>query len=202
MTATPLKPNQRRQQQNRRRILDAALDLIAHEGLEAASLRKIAARSHYSPAALYEYFANKEAIIEVLSDEIDELLADYLRQATPNTGDKQLDPVGYLVEVGMRYVAFATEKPKEYYLMQSRNPLKPGATPRLNKGAFGILLAAVENLETHISPMSVDEFAYACWAFVHGLASLQNQLIHTLNLDFTGTQRAALTRFIEHGDTT
>ena len=43
-------------------ILKAARDVFEVEGLEAASLRAIAARAGYTPAALYFYFDSKEAI--------------------------------------------------------------------------------------------------------------------------------------------
>jgi AcrR family transcriptional regulator len=43
-------------------ILDAARQVFADEGLEGASLRAIAVRAGYTPAALYFYFESKEAI--------------------------------------------------------------------------------------------------------------------------------------------
>src|ERR1700739_1472557 len=43
-------------------ILDAAKQVFAEEGLEGASLRAIAVRAGYTPAALYFHFASKEAI--------------------------------------------------------------------------------------------------------------------------------------------
>jgi AcrR family transcriptional regulator len=43
-------------------ILDAAKQIFAEEGLEGASLRAIAVRSGYTPAALYFHFESKEAI--------------------------------------------------------------------------------------------------------------------------------------------
>lgn len=43
-------------------ILDAAREVFAAEGLEGASLRAIAMRAGYSPAALYFHFESKEAI--------------------------------------------------------------------------------------------------------------------------------------------
>ena len=43
-------------------ILEAARDVFAAEGLEGASLRAIAMRAGYSPAALYFHFDSKEAI--------------------------------------------------------------------------------------------------------------------------------------------
>ena len=43
-------------------ILNAAKQIFAEEGLEGASLRAIAVRAGYTPAALYFYFESKEAI--------------------------------------------------------------------------------------------------------------------------------------------
>ena len=43
-------------------ILDAAKQVFAEEGLEGASLRAIATRAGYTPAALYFHFDCKEAI--------------------------------------------------------------------------------------------------------------------------------------------
>ena len=43
-------------------ILDAAKQIFAAEGLEGASLRAIAVRAGYTPAALYFHFESKEAI--------------------------------------------------------------------------------------------------------------------------------------------
>src|ERR1700733_12731968 len=43
-------------------ILDAAREVFAAEGLEGASLRAIATRAGYTPAALYFHFDSKEAI--------------------------------------------------------------------------------------------------------------------------------------------
>src|ERR1700694_5149094 len=43
-------------------ILDAAREVFAAKGLEGASLRAIATRAGYTPAALYFHFDSKEAI--------------------------------------------------------------------------------------------------------------------------------------------
>ncbi len=46
----------------RQLILGAAKEVFASEGLEGASLRAIAAKAGYTPAALYFHFPSKEAI--------------------------------------------------------------------------------------------------------------------------------------------
>lgn len=48
--------------QKRALILDAARQVFAEEGLDGASLRAIALRAGYTPAALYFHFDSKEAI--------------------------------------------------------------------------------------------------------------------------------------------
>src|ERR1700742_3361930 len=61
-----IEKQQRRRQavsvHKRELILDAARQVFAEEGLEGASLRAIANRAGYTPAALYFHFDSKEAI--------------------------------------------------------------------------------------------------------------------------------------------
>ena len=60
----------------RRAILDAARELFVAEGYENVSIRKIAERIEYSPAAIYGYFPSKDDIFFALADEGFRLLAD------------------------------------------------------------------------------------------------------------------------------
>jgi AcrR family transcriptional regulator len=53
----------------RRSILDAARDLFVTEGYRHVSIRKIAERIEYSPAALYSYFPSKDDIFFALAEE-------------------------------------------------------------------------------------------------------------------------------------
>jgi len=58
---------QRRLAEDKRRIiLEAAREAFAEDGLEKASLRSIAGRAGYTPAALYFHFDSKEAIYAAL----------------------------------------------------------------------------------------------------------------------------------------
>ena len=58
----------------RRSILDAARDLFESEGYGNVSIRKIAERIEYSPAALYSYFPSKDDIFFALAHEGFDLL--------------------------------------------------------------------------------------------------------------------------------
>src|SRR5215208_3010711 len=59
-----------------RAILDAARELFVAEGYSNVSLRKIAERIEYSPAAIYGYFASKDDIFFALAEEGFRLLGD------------------------------------------------------------------------------------------------------------------------------
>jgi AcrR family transcriptional regulator len=50
-------------------ILDAARDLFVTEGYRNVSIRKIAERIEYSPAAIYSYFPSKDDIFFALAEE-------------------------------------------------------------------------------------------------------------------------------------
>ncbi|MGH9308220.1 MAG: TetR/AcrR family transcriptional regulator, partial [Vicinamibacterales bacterium] len=52
-----------------RAILDAARDLFVAEGYQNVSIRKIADRIEYSPAAIYSYFPSKDDIVFALAEE-------------------------------------------------------------------------------------------------------------------------------------
>ena len=59
----------RERQAVRQAILDAARDLFLSEGYRNVSIRKIAERIEYSPAAIYSYFPSKDEIFFALSEE-------------------------------------------------------------------------------------------------------------------------------------
>ncbi len=59
-----------------RAILDAARELFVTEGYQNVSIRKIAERIEYSPAAIYGYFPSKDDIFFALAEEGFRLLGD------------------------------------------------------------------------------------------------------------------------------
>lgn len=59
----------RERQAVRESILDAARDLFVTEGYRNVSIRKIAERIEYSPAAIYSYFPSKDDIFFALAEE-------------------------------------------------------------------------------------------------------------------------------------
>lgn len=101
----------------RRAILDAARDLFESEGYANVSIRKIAERIEYSPAALYSYFPSKDDIFFALAHEGFELL-----NSTAGTGGRFADtpPVTGLDELReavWRLYQFSYDHPQYFALM-------------------------------------------------------------------------------------
>jgi AcrR family transcriptional regulator len=100
----------------RRAILDAARELFVAEGFQNVSIRKVAERIEYSPAALYGYFASKDDIFFALAEEGFRLLGD------PSTGDRRevlasLGPLQRIRAVFWRIYEFSREHPEYFALM-------------------------------------------------------------------------------------
>jgi AcrR family transcriptional regulator len=104
-------------------ILGAAKQVFAEEGLEGASLRAIAVRAGYTPAALYFHFASKEAIYaEVLQASLVSLGSTVDRAVAQAKTSQQR-----LKAAAMSFFRFYAEHPRDldlgFYLF--RGGMKP-----------------------------------------------------------------------------
>src|SRR5262245_19614411 len=120
-------------------ILDAAKQVFAEEGLEGASLRAIAVRAGYTPAALYFHFESKEAIYaEVLKASLASL-GTAVNQAVAQTRT----PAQRLKAAAMSFFQFYATNPRDldlgFYLF--RGGMKPAG---LGHERDEILNAALE----------------------------------------------------------
>ena len=97
-----------------RAILDAARELFVTHGYEEVSIRKIAERIEYSPAAIYGYFPSKDDIFFALAEEGFRLLFSYRGSAPPASPE---DPVDCIRAMFWRYFEFSKEHPEYFALM-------------------------------------------------------------------------------------
>lgn len=95
-----------------RAILDAARDLFVAEGYHNVSIRKIAERIEYSPAAIYSYFPSKDDIFFALAEEGFRLLF-----TGPVPPVDRADPVGWIRAVIWRVYEFSKTHPEYFALM-------------------------------------------------------------------------------------
>lgn len=99
----------------RRSILDAARDLFVSEGYGNVSIRKIAERIEYSPAAIYGYFPSKDDIFFALAEEGFRLLGDPAQSDDPAL--EALAPLDRLRAIFRRFYRFSCEHPQYFALM-------------------------------------------------------------------------------------
>ena len=97
-----------------RSILDAARELFVTHGYQEVSIRKIAERIEYSPAAIYGYFPSKDDIFFALAEEGFRLLFSY--GASPRAAE-DADPMDTIRAMFWRYYEFSKEHPEYFALM-------------------------------------------------------------------------------------
>ena len=118
-----------------RAILDAARDLFVAEGYQNVSMRKIAERIEYSPAAIYGYFPSKDDIFFALAEEGFRLLIGQTSLDRPPAGG-QVDPLYCIRQALMRVYEFSKSHPEYFALM-----FLDRSVPQISKnwGRFGFV---------------------------------------------------------------
>jgi len=103
---------QRARDVTRRAILDAALELFVADGYAQVSLRKIAAKVDYSPAAIYRYFPSKDEIFFALAEEGYRLLG-----APHLAADPSADPLEDIRASAWHLYEFSRQQPQYFALV-------------------------------------------------------------------------------------
>jgi AcrR family transcriptional regulator len=170
----------------RQEILDISRRIITEEGFGALTMRKLAERIGYSPAAIYLHFRNRDEIAHEVSRTG---YADLFAALSSAVGAKQNDPASRLRALCQAYVGFGLENPQTYSLIFMEDPAylaavlahpaedDPGARAyALLVEAAGALIAAGRRLPKVGKPARTAtpiEFAEAIWAGLHGIVSLK-----------------------------
>lgn len=173
----PRERREREREEIRSRILDAARELFASEGVESVTMRRIAERIEYSPTAIYFHFRDKESLLAELCDcDFRSFAGRFVEIA------KIPDPVQRLTTAGKAYVEFGLQNPSHYRLMFMTPKITNEKTRTISKGnpeedAYAFLKGIVGDLMTagrlREDLTDVDLVAQTIWAAIHGLVSLE-----------------------------
>ena len=168
---------ERQKAETRQAILDAARELFVAEGVEATTMRAIAAKIGYTPTAIYHHFRDKDALIVELC------MADFtaLGQAMYSIGRIE-NPVERLRAMGLAYTDFAMANPSQYRFM-FMTPLDHKwidahgqALKTPDEDAYQFLFQTVqEGIEKGLYlPELTDavELAQMFWGGIHGIIAL------------------------------
>lgn len=166
---------EREKEKMRRSILDAAKQLFVKEGFENVSLRRIAGKIEYSPAAIYRYFKNKREILSVLREEG---FARYVERQEKGL-ETYPDPMERLRAGGRAYIQFALSEPEYYNLMFCTNCEQvdlDGKWAASSQAAYENFRSTVEECIAtgHFGEVDLNTVVFAMWASVQGLAHLMS----------------------------
>ena len=162
----------RLKEETRTNILIAARHIVKDEGWQALSMRKIADKIEYTAPIIYEYFANKEAILLELTKNGYNVLSGDLQQAK----NKHHLPAKQLEAMWKAYWDFAFRE-KEYYQLMFGVEMSccvfQEKFPEVEHPA-DLICEVITELMGSKNP-SEDEVCrryYTFWSVVHGLVSI------------------------------
>jgi AcrR family transcriptional regulator len=174
-----------------RRILEAASELLSKEGASALSVRRIAADAGCSTMGLYSRFGGKDGVVDELYAEGFERLVDGMRQ-NPITDDPLAD-----LRRGARCYRDTALANATHYMVMFGGAV-PGFVPsdashELAHQAFSGLVAKVARCtEAGIFDGAPDQIAELLWASIHGLVMLEIVGVNPLSADPTARFDRAL----------
>ena len=129
-TTTPTR-GERRKQRTRRRLLDAAFELMADRGPEAVAINEITDLADVGFGSFYNHFASKEAIFDAVMDEVFEGYADALDELIADVEDP-----AEVIALSMRITLLrAHHEPK-----WGRFLMREGLSPRTLSRGLGMRL--------------------------------------------------------------
>jgi AcrR family transcriptional regulator len=165
-----------------RRILEAASELLSKEGASALSVRRIAAAAGCSTMGLYSRFGGKDGVVDELYAEGFERLTEAMK-ANPHTDDALAD----LRRCATCYRDTALANATHYMVMFGG--AVPGFMPsdgshHLAHAAFGGLVAKVTRCtDAGLLVGRPDDVAEVLWGSIHGLVMLELVGIDPLGSD-------------------
>jgi len=152
----------------RQKVLQASLALIEEGGLDRLSMREVARKSGVSHQAPYYYFGDREAILAAIAGEGFSKLGRAVDRA-------RSDPAKALEAIGRAYVGFALRHPAYFQAMFRADAVPLDRYPdvrKLEDEAFGKLVEEIGKAFPDQSSAARLTISIACWAMVHGLATL------------------------------
>src|SRR3990172_13403798 len=106
---------QREREELRSAIIDAAVEIVSTQGVEALSIRGVAERIEYAPATIYLYFESKDALLRTVVEEAGRRFDLALAAAVPDV------PLATAIErlraLRRAYLRFALEQTAAFRLL-------------------------------------------------------------------------------------
>jgi AcrR family transcriptional regulator len=157
----------------REKLVDAAERLFARHGLEAVTMRQLAAELGVSPMTPYRYFADKDAILTAVRTRAFNRHAEALELAFEGGANT----VERANAVGRAYLDFALSHPEAYKLMFDIKLPDDAAHPELLAAGARSRATMTAHLKAMIDAGVLrgdpDLIGHMFWSALHGAIQLQ-----------------------------
>ncbi|OKH83656.1 TetR family transcriptional regulator [Mycobacterium sp. ST-F2] len=164
----------------RRQLIEAGIAILERDGLQALSVRKLAAEVGTSTMVVYTHFGSMTGVVDAIAGEAFDRFAQALTEV-PETDD----PVADFFSMGRAYYVFAIAKPQRYQLMfgtvapaallTQRKDLTVTGHAGGSDGSFQALRASVRRMIDAGRIRDGDDAAIAgrIWSVIHGAVMLE-----------------------------
>jgi len=157
----------------RQALLKASAELFLETGVERFSLRQAAERAGQSAGNVYNYFKDKEALLDALAQEA----VMRFNQAQGEAVHAIEDPLERYLELGRAYVRFGVGHRAWYRLLHRTDLLMGRVDPHAaeaGESAFDLLAGSLQGAmdKGQIRPQPLMPLAAFSWAVVHGIVDL------------------------------
>jgi AcrR family transcriptional regulator len=180
------------------RVLAIARDIVASEGPDAVSMRRVAAAAGITPMAIYRHFANREALLQRVADATFDEIA---KRWTPRPG--RAKPATRITHFLDDHLDFALAQPRLYDFVFTDlrdgarrwpDDFRDGGSPTISVAADAVCdLLGRDRVDDEVL-----ELTLAVVAMIHGLVRLHhNGRIALSDVDFRRLCHRAVGRVLD-----
>ena len=181
-------------------IIEAARDLLADGGLPAVSMRAVGQRVGVSATTIYNYFENKESLVERIVALGFQRFESYLARAIEEQPVGSMDRVA---AIGSAYARFAVENVQYFRIIFTIQPRTPRDLDELpGRGGYDLLRQCVlEAIESGaMRATDPDVVVLYLWSVVHGLVTIflacsPEPLLEEMGIDASDPGQAVIPMF-------
>jgi AcrR family transcriptional regulator len=154
-------------------VVQAALRIIADEGADAVTVRRLAGEADVAPMTIYNRFGDMHGVFDAVFEHGFTVFVERLRVTNPSG-----DPVADLHSMGLAYRSFAVESPDlyEFMFLNFAIDLEPSDRSSLVAAqAFDVLFSLVSRAldMQKFRPASASVVAQQIWSTCHGAVALE-----------------------------
>jgi AcrR family transcriptional regulator len=160
----------RQKEETRSNILIAAREIVKEDGWQGLSMRKIADKIEYTAPIIYEYFSNKEAILQELTCKGFGILTKDLEAAKAESQD----PAEQLEGMWLAYWNFALKNKEMYQLMYGVEMTCCAQRNTETDAPYTLISNVIAKLmgEENPRPEVIKQKYFTFFSVIHGLISI------------------------------